>query len=117
MGVIWPDGILAPMAEKITPETFQHLVQLAALELDEAEAEYLLGELNKQLQAIEELAAIPLDTDTPATSHGVPYAAAIRPPLRADEAAMDPNVDAIKGQAPEMDDEYIMVPDIPKEDL
>ena len=40
------------MTEKeqaITPEVFDHLVQLAALELDEKQAEYLRRELNSQL--------------------------------------------------------------------
>lgn len=105
------------MSDEITPEIFDHLVGLAALELDAEEAEYLRGELNKQLKAIDELAAIPLKEDTPPALHGVPYGIAIRPPLRPDEAAMDPAVEAIMAQAPETDDEYIVVPDIPKEDL
>lgn len=117
MGAILPDGILAAMSDPIDPKLFAHLVDLAALELDEEEAEYLRGQLNAQLKAIDELAAIPVDESVPLASHGVPYAEAIRPHLRADEALADENVDAIRSQAPEMDDDYIVVPDIPKEDL
>jgi Asp-tRNA(Asn)/Glu-tRNA(Gln) amidotransferase C subunit len=34
------------MSEEITPEVFNHLVTLAALELDEKQAAYLRRELN-----------------------------------------------------------------------
>lgn len=105
------------MSEDISPELFQHLVQLAALELDPDEAEYLRGELNQQLKAIDELAAIPLDDRVPIASHGVPYAEAIRPHLRPDTWAAAGAQDAILAQAPETDDGYVVVPDIPKEDL
>jgi Asp-tRNA(Asn)/Glu-tRNA(Gln) amidotransferase C subunit len=37
------------MPEKITREVFEHLVDLAALELSEEESVYLLDQLNKQL--------------------------------------------------------------------
>ena len=105
------------MSTEISLELFNHLVELAALELDAKEAEYLRGELNKQLKAIDELAAIPLDENTPVASHGVPYAAAIRPELRPDTwAAGDAQAD-ILAQAPETQDGYVVVPDIPHEDL
>ena len=38
------------MSDYIAPETFNHLVKLAELEMDAEEAEYLRGELNKQLK-------------------------------------------------------------------
>ncbi len=105
------------MQERIDPELFAHLVDLAALQLDAEESEYLRGELNKQLQAIDELAAIQLDKDTPAASHGVPYSADIRPSIRPDVSRQAPETEAILGQAPEIEDRYIVVPDIPHEDL
>jgi len=37
------------MADAITAEIFDHLVELAALELQPAEAEYLRAQLNSQL--------------------------------------------------------------------
>ena len=40
------------MAEEITAEIFDHLVELAALELEAKEAEYLRAQLNSQLKAI-----------------------------------------------------------------
>ena len=105
------------MTERITPELFSHLVELAALELDQEEAEYLRGELNKQLVAIDELEAIPLDADTPIAAHGVPYPPERRPALREDTARPKSEADAILAQVPEVDDRYIIVPDIPHEEL
>jgi aspartyl-tRNA(Asn)/glutamyl-tRNA(Gln) amidotransferase subunit C len=103
--------------EEITQEIFDHLVNLAALEMDEDEAEYLRNELNHQLQAIHELEAIGLDPEVPITSHGVPYKDAIRAPLRDDTIKPCEEVEAILEQAPEVVDRYILVPDIPTEAL
>lgn len=105
------------MSDQIDKETFNHMVELAALELEEDEAEYLRGELNNQLKAIHELEAIPLDENTPATSHGVPYTPEISPEVREDKHIPFPNTEDLIGQAPETDDGYIVVPDIPHEDL
>ena len=105
------------MQEEITPEIFDHLVNLAALEMDEVEAEYLRTELNNQLKAIHELEAIELDPEVPITSHGVPYKDAIRAPLRDDTIEPCKEVEAILEQAPEVEDRYILVPDIPTEAL
>jgi len=105
------------MNETITIELFQHLVLLAALELNPDEAEYLRKELNNQLKAIQDLEAIPLEKDTPVTSHGVPYTAEITPPLRDDEWKPDPAARDIMSQTPQSEDGYIIVPDIPHIDL
>ena len=61
------------MTDQITPELFSHLVELAALELDPTQAEYLRHELNNQLKAIHELEAIPLDEKILPALHGVPF--------------------------------------------
>jgi aspartyl-tRNA(Asn)/glutamyl-tRNA(Gln) amidotransferase subunit C len=105
------------MAEQISPELFKHLVELAALELDEKESEYLRRELNNQLKAIEELAVIPIPGGTPLAAHGVPYAAAIRPGLRADQIAQYSGASDILAQVPEASAGYVVVPEIPHEDL
>ena len=105
------------MPDAITQEIFDHLVHLAALELPHEEAEYLRRELNNQLKAIHELEAIPLDPATPVTSHGVPYTREITPPTRQDEWTLSPHAQSIFRQAPEMEEGYIIVPDIPHEDL
>jgi aspartyl/glutamyl-tRNA(Asn/Gln) amidotransferase C subunit len=104
------------MSEKeqvITPEVFDHLVQLAALELDEEQADYLRRELNSQLSAIRELEAIQLDPETPLASHGVPYDGNNSPALREDVWQACEDVEAITRQAPQFEDGYLIVPDIP----
>ncbi|MCH7480594.1 MAG: Asp-tRNA(Asn)/Glu-tRNA(Gln) amidotransferase subunit GatC [Chloroflexi bacterium] len=105
------------MADQIDIATFNHMVELAALELDEDEADYLRGELNNQLSVIQELEAVPLDDDIAATSHGIPYAAEFSAQLREDKHIPFEDSAALIDQAPETDDGYIVVPDIPHEDL
>lgn len=105
------------MSDAITPELFQHLVQLAALELAPEEAEYLRRQLNNQLKAIHELEAIPLGEETKTTSHGVPYTSEISPAIRPDEWDPYPNPVDILSQAPETKDGYFVVPDIAHTEL
>ena len=102
---------------EISKELFDHLVELAALELKSDEAKYLHQELNKQLKVIEELAAIPLEETTPLASHGVPYTSAIRPSLRQDEIVSSGISREILAQTPETEAGYIVVPEIPQETL
>jgi aspartyl/glutamyl-tRNA(Asn/Gln) amidotransferase C subunit len=99
--------------EDITPQVFEHLVQLAALELDGSQADYLRQELNKQLASIRELEAIEIEEGLPAASHGVPYPPERKPALREDEWETCPEAKAITAQAPQFEDGYIIVPDIP----
>ena len=105
------------MSEEITPEIFNHLVTLAALELDEKQAADLRRELNQQLKAIHELEAIPLEDDLKITTHGITYNQSTSPALREDTWLPHPNPDEILSQAPQVDDHYIIVPDIPHEKL
>jgi len=109
-----PEEILS---DHISPDIFLHLIELAALELGPAEAEYLRRELNNQLKAIHELEAIPLDSETPITSHGVPYTPQTTPPLRTDEWLPYRDPQEILDQAPESEDGYIIVPEIPHTEL
>jgi aspartyl/glutamyl-tRNA(Asn/Gln) amidotransferase C subunit len=101
------------MSEQITPEIFDHLVDLAALELDAGQAEYLRKQLNNQLKAIRELEAIPLGENIPISLHGVPYAAAESAALREDEWHLYPDAKDILAQAPQLENDTIVVPDIP----
>jgi aspartyl-tRNA(Asn)/glutamyl-tRNA(Gln) amidotransferase subunit C len=105
------------MAEKITREIFDHMVELAALELTEDEAEYLRKELNNQLVAVEELAAAPLDDEIEPAAHGVPYSPGISQGVRADQLVPFANPEDILEGAPETEDGYFVVPEIPHEDL
>lgn len=103
--------------EPITPQVFAHLVKLAQLEMEQAEADYLRRELNGQMKSIRQLSAIEVDEGVPIASHGVPYAAAQRPPLRGDEPRPSELADDILDGAPETDDRYVVVPDIPHQEL
>ena len=105
------------MSDEISPELFNHLVDLAALELDAEESEYLRRQLNNQLKAIHELETIPLDPGTPVASHGVTYTAEISAALREDELFSNPDPGRLIAGAPETEDGYIVVPDIPHQDL
>jgi len=101
------------MTEKINIKTFEHLVDLAALALSGEEAVYLRSELNNLLDAVEELAAIPLDKDLELTARGVPYTEATSPALRNDEWAPNDHPEKIVDQAPQTNSGFIVVPDIP----
>lgn len=90
------------MNDIITQEIFAHLADLAALELNADEAEYLRQQLNQQIQSIHELAAIPLEEDIKITSHGVPYTPEISPELRDDTWQPYPHPEDILGQAPQV---------------
>jgi aspartyl/glutamyl-tRNA(Asn/Gln) amidotransferase C subunit len=105
------------MADEISREVFDKMVELAALGLSPEEADYLHRQLNNQLTAIAELAAIPLDKDTRAASHGVPYTPENSPRVRQDVHDPYPNPGEILAQAPDSQDGYFVVPDIPHEDL
>jgi aspartyl/glutamyl-tRNA(Asn/Gln) amidotransferase C subunit len=105
------------MTDEISPELFAHLVELAALELSPEEGEYLRRQLNNQLKAIHELESIPLDPSTPVASHGVPYTAETSPAIRPDEWLAYPDPGRIIAGAPESDEGYIIVPEIPHQKL
>jgi aspartyl-tRNA(Asn)/glutamyl-tRNA(Gln) amidotransferase subunit C len=105
------------MTDEITPELFDHLVELAALELQPSEGEYLRRQLNNQLKAIQELAAIPLDESIPVASHGVPYTLDMSPAPRPDEWRPEAHPARLLEAAPETEDGLIVVPEIPHEDL
>jgi len=105
------------MTEEISSELFEHLVELAAFAFDPKEAEYLRSELNKQLKAIHHLEAVPLPEDVPLASHGVSYSSQNSPLLREDVWEPCTNSGEILNQAPQVEDGYIIVPDIPHTEL
>ncbi len=101
----------------IPRDVFDHLVDLAAFALGEDEINYLYDQMNHQLSAIRELEAIPLPDDLPTTTHGVEYGNDGKPALRNDEWVACTNTQEILTQAPELQDGYIVVPDIPTKEL
>jgi len=105
------------MPGDITPELFNHLVELAALELPAGQAEYLRAEMNRQLESIRELEAIRVAEEIPITSHGVPYLPDISSPPAADIVQPFPHPEQILAQAPASQEGYFVVPDIPHTEL
>lgn len=95
--------------EKITPELFEKLVELAQFALDPSEKDYLRQELNHQLAAVKELSEIPLDADISPTTHGLEVAGA---DPRPDVWAAFPRPEAIIALAPESEDNMVAVPDV-----
>jgi aspartyl-tRNA(Asn)/glutamyl-tRNA(Gln) amidotransferase subunit C len=102
-----------PMSDEINVEIFNHLADLAALELPPDQAEYIRKQLNNQLKAIRELGSIPLEADVPVSLHGVPYDIANSMLPREDVWRAYPAPDEIMAQAPQVEEGYIVVPDIP----
>ena len=105
------------MPEEISPELFDHLVDLAALELTPEEGGYLRRQMNNQLQAIHELVAISLDAELAAASHGISYSKDMSAHIRKDDWIPNPDPGKLLQQAPETDDGYIIVPEIPHKEL
>jgi len=103
--------------ELIPRDVFEHMVDLAALALEEDEKVYLHQQLNNQLNAIRELEAIPLPDDLAVTTHGVEYGKDGKPTLRKDEWIACKNTAEILSQAPDLENGYIVVPDIPTREL
>ncbi len=96
---------------QIDSETFNQLVEFAALGVNEQEAEYLRREMNNQLKAIDELTAIPFEGSIEAAPHGLPYSPENRPPNREDVVQAYSNPQTILDCAPETQDGYIVVAD------
>lgn len=103
--------------ELIPRDVFEHMVDLAAFALEEDEKIYLYQQLNNQLNAIRELEAIPLPDDLAVTTHGVEYGKDGSPTLRKDEWHACENSAEILSQAPDVENGYIVVPDIPTREL
>jgi aspartyl/glutamyl-tRNA(Asn/Gln) amidotransferase C subunit len=101
----------------IDPETFSHLIELASFEFEPAQADYLREQMNRQLKTIDELAAVPIDENVPTEIHGVPYPAENRPKLRDDISSPFPDHDHLTAQFPQFEDGYVIVPDIPHQEL
>ncbi len=101
------------MSDQISVDVFNHLVSLAALELEQDQAEYLRTQLNKQLKVIQELKAIPLDDNVPINLHGVPFEKEGSSVPREDVWKPYSDPQTILDQSPQIEDRYIIVPDIP----
>ena len=95
--------------KRISPELFEKLVSLAALELTANESAYLFEEMNHQLASVEALSKIPLPEGVEPSLHGlVPQGS----PARLDQWQPFQNPGSIIALAPETEDGMIAVPDV-----
>jgi Asp-tRNA(Asn)/Glu-tRNA(Gln) amidotransferase C subunit len=67
--------------------------------------------------SIEVLESIPIDAETGTAAHGLPYTELNSPVPREDVVQQNPHRQAILDQAPELEDGYIVVPDISHQEL
>ncbi|MGI6259201.1 MAG: Asp-tRNA(Asn)/Glu-tRNA(Gln) amidotransferase subunit GatC [Anaerolineaceae bacterium] len=93
----------------ITPELFEKLVGLAALELSEEERTYLFEEMNHQLASVESLRQIQIPEGVAPSLHGL-IPEGISP--RADEWKAFAKPEQIVELAPESEEGMIAVPDV-----
>ncbi|MDD2522335.1 MAG: aspartyl/glutamyl-tRNA amidotransferase subunit C [Anaerolineaceae bacterium] len=95
--------------KRISPELFEKLVGLAALELTAEESAYLFEEMNHQLASVEALSQIPLPGDIQPSLHGLEPQGA---PPRPDDWQPFAAPEKIIALAPETEDGMIAVPDV-----
>ena len=98
-------------------DTFSHLVELASFEFEPDQADYLREQMNNQLKTIQELEAVPIDENMTVEIHGVPYPQNLSQALREDSSSTFPDRDELIGQFPRFEDGYVIVPDIPHQEL
>ena len=97
--------------ERLDRKTFDYLVELAALALEKEEADYIFAEMNKQIQTIEELLAIPIPEDSWQALHGVSFTPENSPELRQDVHTEFDDRQGLASQVPNWRDGYIYVPE------
>ena len=100
------------MQEVIGKETFDELVRTGRIGTDPEEAEALRLEMNRQMDVIRQLEAIPLEDMVRPVIHGNPYPEALRCGLREDIVKPFENVSAIIHEAPLSRDGYIVSLDV-----
>ena len=99
--------------QMISKEIFETLTKTAAIALSNDEAERLREEMNRQMDVIRQLEAIPVDETIEPVIHGNPYPAEIRCDPRADVPMPFDDAAEILIQAPLSKDGYFVSPDVP----
>lgn len=100
------------MQEMIDKAVFIELVRTGRIGLYPEEAESLRLEMNRQMDVIRQLEAIPLEETVDPVIRGNPYPKTIRCELREDVIRPFDNAPAIISAAPLSHDRYIVSPDI-----
>ncbi len=105
------------MDEIIDKKTFAELAAAGGIELTAGEAEDLRCEMNRQMNVIRQLEAIPLDDEIRPVVQGNPYPADIRCALREDIPCPFDRSAEIIAQAPLSRDGFIISPDVPHQKI
>ena len=105
------------MDEVIGKELFDELARTGGLSLSAEESRDLRDEMNRQMEIIRRLEAIPLDAHLKPVIHGNPYPQDIRCGLREDDQIPFPDPADIIGQAPLSREGYIVSPDVPHQKI
>ena len=92
---------------KITSAEVRHVATLARLDLAQDEQERLAGELDRILEYMDKLNELDTDGVEP-LSHAVDVVNVLRP----DRVVNQPRTDALLGNAPARDDDFLSVPKI-----
>ena len=100
------------MQEVISKEIFNELVRTGRIGMDPEEAETLRFEMNRQMDVIRQLEAIPLEEVVKPVVHGNPYPKEIRCELREDIVKPFDDASVIIAAAPLSRDGYIVSPDV-----
>ena len=100
------------MQEMIDKEIFNELIRIGRIGMDPEEAESLRFEMNRQMDVIRQLEAIPLDKEVRPVIHGNPYPKAIRCELREDIVKPFEDASTIIHEAPLSRDRFIVSPDV-----
>lgn len=101
------------MIEEIDETVFQHLVELAALELTGEEALYLRQQLNQQLRVVHEMDSMQISSDVKTNPHGIAYTETNSAPIREDVLEPGKKPLDLASIAPQFEDGFIIVPEIP----
>ena len=101
------------MTEEVIGKTlFDELARTGEIGMNPEEAEDIRREMNRQMDVIRQLEAIPLDEKLPPVIHGNPYPPEIRCGLREDIPVPFDDPAEIIAQAPRHQDGFIIAPEI-----
>jgi len=105
------------MDEVIGKKVFDELARTGGISLTPEESEDLRSEMNRQMNIIRQLEAIPLDDRLSPVVRGNPYPLNVRCGLRKDEWAPFADPSDIVNQAPVSRDGFIVSPDVPHQKI
>ncbi len=105
------------MTQLITPEILTHLARFAAFSFSIEETEYLCDQLNNQLRSVRELEEISLEESLASPLYGLTFTPEMSSKPRLDTWQPFSKTLEILAQAPEVEDDYFVVPEVTHTEL